>query len=590
MKRSPWHLLRHALAKPGLVFVAMLIALLLASPSIRGGLSSDDHIQRMFVQGHGRCLDLFTFAHGDEASMRLQKSAGTMPWYADDGLKISFFRPLASLSHCIDYRYLDAFPGLLHLENLLWMSAAIGSAFLLFRRTASAPWIAGLATLLFAIDDAHGPTVGWIANRNTLMATTFGILAVGLHHRARIEGSRPSRWLAPPAFLLALLSAEAAVAAIAYLVAHAIFLDRARPLSRMRALLPYVAIIAVWRMAYAGLGFGQYGSALYTDPIASPERFLAALGERAPILLLSQLGGPSADIYSILPSGERRTAWIIALASLSIVALVLAPLLRRRAEARFFALGMVLAALPACATVPGDRLLMLVGVGGMGLVGEGLGALLDSDLPKSWAFRAPSYLLGAIWTLVHVIAAPVLLPGRSLAIADTGEWIEKASESLFADTEPETGVIVLHAENMYACTFATFLSYSLGHARGGGAQCLSGGEGAVEILRVGSKRLVVRPEGGFVDEAREPFWNADKPMRVEDKFDLDWLTITVTAASNEGEPLEAMFEFARSLDDSKLTLRYWNAREGKYLPAPLPPLWGRYRIENGEIVNIERRE
>lgn len=590
MKRSLREVLVRVLGKPSFVVFAIALGVLLTSPSLGGGLGSDDHIQRLWVKGNHHCLDLFTFAPGDEALMRFQKSGGTMPWYADDGLKISFFRPLASITHCIDYRYLDAYPWLLHLQNLLWLGAAMGSAFALYRRTASAPWVAGLATLLFAIDDAHGGVVGWLANRNTLMATSFGLLAVTLHHRGRVEGSKRSAFFAPLAFLAALLSAEAGLAALAYLVSHALFLDRDRPLSRLRALWPYVAAVVAWRIAYVALGHGQHGSALYTNPLTQPSRFLSAALERAPILLTAQLGGPPSEMYTASGAADRPAAWLLATIALAVLALVLAPLLRTRPTARFFAFGMLLSVVPACATVPGDRLLMLVGVGGMGLVAELLSSILEPGpgLFRHGAFRIPAHALAAFWLFVHGLVAPLRLPQASMTMTGLDDVLTEASLGLFADTEPGSGVIVLHGGgNMYACTFASFLGHALGHAKRSSAQCLFAGEPGVSVLRVGASRLVLRPEGGFIDTAREPFWNADAPMQRGKVIELGWLRITVTEVSETGEPLEALFQFATSLDDPKLRLRYWNSRESRYADAPRLPLWGRLRIAGGEIVDSE---
>lgn len=590
MTRAGRALLIRALEHPKLVLFAILASVLLTLASIGSGYSSDDHIQRMWVRGNHRCLDLFTFAEGDEVLMRLQKSGGTMPWYADDGLKISFFRPLASISHCIDYRYLDAFPGLLHLQNLLWLGASIWAAFAFYRQSASAPFIAGLATTFFAIDEAHGGVVGWLANRNTMMATTFGLLAVVFHHRARLSGSRKSSWLGPVAFSLALLSAEAGLAAFAYLLSHALFLDSDRPLRRLRALWPYLALIVAWRVAYIAFDHGQYGSALYTNPITQPLRFLANVVDRAPILLFAQLGGPPSDVFTGLMKEAREAAWLSAIVALAALTLVVSPLLRRRKEARFFAFGMLLSVLPACATLPSDRLLMLVGLGGMGLVAEFLSSIAEaaSNPLRHWLFRAPAYALSGFWLLAHGLVAPLRLPGASVGTAFIDHLIREASESLFADVEPRTGILVLHGgDNMYACTFASFLGHSLGHAKGSAAQCLTAGEGKVSVLRIGENRLVIRQEGGFIDTSREPFWNADKPMQRGDVIDVGWYRITVTEVSKSGEPLEAMFHFAASLDDPKVRLRHWKRSEARYVDAPRLPIWGRLTMEGGEVVAME---
>lgn len=563
----------------------VILGVLLASPSLGGGLSSDDHIQRMWVRERGQCLDLFAFATGDEGLLNFQKSVGTVPFYADSRLKISFFRPLASLSHCIDYRYLDDRVRLFHLQNLAWLGIAMSLAAAIYRKTASTILAAMLAALFFAVEDAHGPAASWIANRNALMAACFGFLSLLSHDRARREGSRLALWLAPLAFLLALLSAEAGVATLAYLVAYALTLDRGRLRAAITSLSPYVGILLGWRIVYIALGHGQYGSALYTDPFASPGRFLAELGERVPVLLFAQLGGPSADAFADADLLAREAQWALAVGSCLAASVILVPLLRARASARFFGVGMLLSLFAVAATVPGDRLLLFAGLGGMGLVGETLAALVEParELYRSLRLRIPASALGLGWLIVHGIAAPMRLPARSLVVGDTGEWMKGVSESLFADLEEKTGVVVVYADDMYACTFALFMGYTLGHAGESRGQCLYGGRGSVEIVRIGAKRLLVRPEEGFIDRARAPFWNADRPMKEGQKIDLGWSTMTVTAVSEAGEPLEVIVQYGKTFEDPTLRLRYFDKEAGAYRDLEPPPLWGSLRIRAGRL-------
>ena len=54
----------------------------------------------------------------------------------------------------------------------------VGALAALYRRLMGATAAAGLAALFYAIDDAHGPPVAFLANRNAMMATLFGVLAV----------------------------------------------------------------------------------------------------------------------------------------------------------------------------------------------------------------------------------------------------------------------------------------------------------------------------------------------------------------------------------------------------------------------------
>src|SRR5262249_31088230 len=155
---------------------------------------------------------------------------------------------------------------------------------------------AGVAILLFAVDDAHAMPVGWIANRNSLIATSFGVAAVIVHDRWRRDGWRAGSVLAPILFAVALCSKEEGIATVAYLAAYALFLDRAGRARGCLSLSPYAAIVIVWRWLRASWGYGVWDMGLYVDPLAEPGRFALAAVDRAPILLLGQLGLPPADV------------------------------------------------------------------------------------------------------------------------------------------------------------------------------------------------------------------------------------------------------------------------------------------------------
>src|SRR5690606_24868455 len=109
--------------------------------------------------------------------------------------------------------------------------------------------------VLYALDDVHGPTVGWIANRQAVIAAVFGLLAVLLHHRARAapHGDRRARALAVVAFAAGLAAGESGLGALAYLVAHALCLDPAPRRARVTALAPYALVAAAWAALYVAL-------------------------------------------------------------------------------------------------------------------------------------------------------------------------------------------------------------------------------------------------------------------------------------------------------------------------------------------------
>jgi Na+-driven multidrug efflux pump len=104
------------------------------------------------------------------------------------------------------------------------------------------------------------------------------------------------------------------------------------------------------------------------------------------------------------------------------VAVLAPPLLRRDPTARFWATGMALAAVPVAASVPGERLLLGVGVGAAALIAQLLGTFAE----RGRAARAGLVTLAA----VHVVLAAALLPVRAHSMAVLGSALDAADASL----------------------------------------------------------------------------------------------------------------------------------------------------------------
>ena len=154
---------------------------------------------------------------------------------------------------------------------------------------------------------------------------------------------------------------------------------------------------------------------LYVDPLTDPGPFLAALAERAPILMLGQWSPIPAETAAVLrppfrrPSGGRRSR------SSALLTLVLAPLLKRDRLARFWAAGMLLPTIPVCATLPMDRLLTFAGIGAFGLLAQFLAFVFGHRpaLRSTRWWRVPLCALAWFFVAVHAVWAPIALPFRA---------------------------------------------------------------------------------------------------------------------------------------------------------------------------------
>lgn len=531
------------LCRPAIVVVAALLAVGLTAPSLAGGLAQDDWQQLLSVNPDPRLpiapaapWDLFVFERGDRVAQQRALDAGLRPWWMVPGLRLAFWRPLSSLTHFVDYRLIPRAPWLMHAHSLLWFALAVAAVARLYRRLLGPTALAGVAALLYAIDDAHGLAVGWLANRNALIATGFGALCLHAHDRWGRDGWRPGAWLAPLAFALGLAAGEATLGALAYLIAHLLFLDE-RP-RRWTALLPYVAIVVAWRLAYHAGGYGAWGSGFYLDPGREPGAFAAALVTRLPTLLVGLFALPPSEVLlaapralsvALLAGGGGLVVWIA----------VRAP---RDRLTRFWLTGCVLALVPMGATWPNDRLLFFPGIGAMAVVA----ALI----------RGPHRALGITLFGIHVALAALLLPVRSLSFRLLFGGVQDRA----AATLPDDGeVLVLNAPLFTAPVMGMILRGAQGLPLPQRTVVLSTGLGAVAVARIDDRTLELAPEGGFLTDPmsialRGPAF----PFAVGDQVALAGLRVTI-ASMKDGRPATVRFRFDAPLDDPT---RRWVAWQG----------------------------
>src|SRR5208282_5617625 len=96
-------------------------------------------------------LDLFGFSRNPQC-LSSMKSYGTLPWWTSDKLKLSLCRPVAALTHWLDYRLYPDSPALMHAHNIVWFAAVVFLLTMVYRKLMGTRGAAGLAALLFLLD------------------------------------------------------------------------------------------------------------------------------------------------------------------------------------------------------------------------------------------------------------------------------------------------------------------------------------------------------------------------------------------------------------------------------------------------------
>ena len=581
------------LVRPRHPLLLAALAVALSLPALGLGFQLDDHYLRLALSRPPQdpawarpAADAFAFFRGDPAFTRQARDHAAVPWWTDERLQLAFWRPLSGLTHGLDFALWPTRPALMHAHSLLWLGACVAAAAAFFRRLDLPPAAAGLAGLLFALDDGHGTPAAWIANRNALVASFFGLLCLLAHHRWRAQGWRAGALLAPLSLGLALLGGEMALATGGYLLAYAVFFERGPWRARLASLAPGAAVGLGWALLYRAFGYGTRHSVLYVDPLGSPREFASALLERGPILFFGQFALP-ADLHGALSPASRQGFWLLSCAVLAGVAALLWPLLRRARVARFLAAGLLLSLVPAAATFPSSRLLLMASLGGAGLLGPWLA--------EAWSVRSSPLTRAVAWAAValHLVLSPLGLLGAASGVDLLGQVPTRAGGTLPSDARLSTQHLLL------VNTPSAFLSAQslLEHGLAGGpaparAHVLGSGLGTVRVTRPDARSLALRPEGGWlappgsVSRNGEPtppvfdqhhilaifdrLYRGPDAFAVRQRLDLGGLTVEVRDLTADGRPAEALFVFERPLEDPAHRWLQW--RSGGYQPFAPPPV------------------
>ena len=620
------------------IWIAPLLGIVLTLPSLWGGWVIDDHYHRQVLLGSDRLegilgsrLDMFRFFDGDPERTQRMMDLGIIPWWTVPDLRGAFWRPTTALTHWLDYAFWPASPALMHAHSVAWYGILIFAVAFLNRRFLGLTTVAGLSALLYAIDDAHGMPVGFLANRNAVIATVFGVLTLLLHDQWRRRRDRIGMILALLALTASLLSSESGLGTTAYLFAYAFFLERGRFQIRAVSLLPYALLVLAWRWAWTAQGYGvSDGLSFYIDPLNSPIEFAVAVCRRLPLLLLGQWALPPSDMAILLTPSAFTILLAMSIIVLFGIGWIVVTVLRidtssagrseltemhspaavpggtsaygnalelpTRRILSFAAMGMFLSLLPPCATFPSDRLLLFAGLGASMLIASFLAALLNPPLPLgegrgegggttirylaspqkgSGGFRHVLTLsLAYVFVAIHVYIAPVGLALRSAyPVGPPGLHKKLYVRAPLDESVTEQTVVLVNPPSVIHACYLPALREMAGEPVPKRVRALAPGLPSVTVRRLDPQTLVVRPERGylvlFFDRL---FRNGRRPLSLGQRITLSGMTAEVTELTADGRPAGVSFRFDTPLEDRSLRWLVWI--DGKFRHWTPPPIGG----------------
>jgi hypothetical protein len=582
---------------------ACFAGIALTLPSLWVGFAQDDYFFLSIFKGSPGLEGLeqpiwntFSFSDGDPERNRLRMKYGIMPWWAVDGWKVDLWRPLASLTHWVDFKLFGERPFPMHLHNLLLYGGLCLVTATLYRRIIHTGFVAGLAALIFAVDSGHGIAAGWLSNRNSLLGGLFCVGSLWAHHRWRSGASKVlplGDWMPYLPISLVLLtvglfSSEAAVAVGGYFFAYALFLD---PLSQRNAstagsegpvfdlpgfsrafalLIPYLAAVLIWRGIYSGLGHGVHGSWMYVDPAGEFPVFARHLTSYFPVMTLGLFAAPDSTLWNMLPYPLQTPYVLLILPILGLLAWAVWPFLRTNSMAKFWTTGSLLAVVPACATMPSDRNLLIASIGASALIAMILNTIIESRSPPgpcAPALRMPKVLFyGAI--VLHLAISPIALLFTSYVIG----FMDRSSKHISASTPAtEQRIVVINSPmDLLAASIPLFVRSGLEDALPLRWLWLSAGTGEISVTRVDDNSLSIELSETFLSPPFSKIFRRPEthPLAPGYSVSVDSTTVTVEKVSPEGRPKVIVVDFRGPVDGENYCFLTW--RDHSYVPFELP--------------------
>jgi len=565
---------------PRVLWVAALLAVLLALPSLFADFYCDDQamvlvIERVAPSPIPGPFHLYSFMTGapGERDWLVQHSAA--PWWTVDGIRVSFMRPLSSLLLVLDHALAGRHPLPYHLHSIAWYVAAVLAAALLFRRLLPERE-AALAALLFAISPAHWMLAAWPSARHVAISGALAAFALLLHIEAREQGGTGSRKLTLAAFacaLLALCGGEDALAVFAYVAAYELIGRREALTLRLRALVPWGALFVAYAALYQGLGFGVRGTGGYIDPIAQTHAYLSLLPRRLAVYLNAALLCVPSELSMIAPQSGRI------LAALGVAAtLAFGGLLRRAARAldselrrtlAWLLVGALLALLPGAASMPGDRVLFNANLA----LAPALAVLLlhagAASKPAifTWLARAGVALFG----LIHLVLAPLSFAFGGWQLASSSHAAMAAAAKAEIPARPGVAVVGIGLADPLVGMYlpASLYIAPRPEPRPSAVHLLSTSAHDHLVKRIDDRNLEISIVGGaLLDGALESLFRPESaPLRVGDRLPLGAWTVQILDET-AGRPTRFSVSFDRSLDDPSLVLLIWKDGGLRALPPP----------------------
>ncbi len=636
-----FRLSKSILASPRFILILVCVTIITRFGTVIAPKTTDDYMQQIALVGNKTLYEkgfmsanpdlpffsqidnVFNFFDADQGNLSGLVNYGALPWWTDPEAKIHLYRPLSAITHWIDYQFWPDNVVWMHLESLTIFTFLVLTVYQLYREnsgikysdiqdgeTSGLQCVAALAALFYCLDVSHNSSISWLASRNALLATLFGVMSITHFIRWRENAKQFNLLISLVLLLTSLFSAEAGIATVGYLFGYMLWVDRAPLWHRAVALIPFVMLILAWRFSYNYAGFGSTNVAHYVDPGRDPIRFIGQYIKSFPLMFASVNTGAD-NLISLFSIEFQQQIWVFAVLISALFLLVLWPVVRCNSHCRFWLTGSLIACIPPCALNEiTARIFGFISLGFFIVVAHFVRWSLSAKqktnniisanfASRAWlklrtiSFRAFAYL----GLIAHLVIPALVLTIGSFVYAEkylAGDVNQFASERYYdiEDFSYENRVVVfLNAPFTFVLQFIPYQLMSEGKPIPEALRVLAPGHSEILITRVNDNSLEVEARGGFsvvddtdipVENLRVTASNAHKSrslmgfFRTHDhnfftgqKFELPGNTIEILQTL-DGLPEKIRVVFNNSLDDERYLYLLWSWTEKRFSNVKIP--------------------
>jgi hypothetical protein len=568
----------------------VIVALGLYWPAVEVGFLADDVYQIALIDGvagERGAWGLYSLYPAGAEGVAEHVRRGSLPWWTVEEFRFVQVRPLSSSLLWLDHAVWPKDAVVHHLHSLGWLAATLLAAYGLLRR-ATTPVIAGVALLVYAVDETFGWTTAWLANRCAMVAAVFAFGALAVHlRRAAGSGGGRDAWVEGGRWGLAFAAGEYALCGVAYVIAYALVGRRDAWRVRARALVPAGVMFVGFVIVSVVIGAGVHGATSYVDPVGHPLEFVLACVQRVPRML--------GEIWLCLP-GESDRLWFryegtIVTRAMSAFAGVDGPegvvqahggfvllvlvvggvptwwLARRmltedeRRAVRWMALGSLGALVPLAAILPSTRALALAALGPavfVGSVGVAAGRAVRARGPgvSAWVRTGVLGVIAVGLLAQHVIVDAGWARAQIAGIASTGRSYQRFVAGPGTEGVELEGkhVVVIGSPELVTGLHSLWISHLLGRPMSATWHVLQIGERRLLVRRVDARTLEVSTVGTVMhDQPQETLFRPPpEGLHAGDEVDVGLFRATVVGERQEGGVMAVRFVFDRVLEDVEL--------------------------------------